>query len=398
MRHVLTLLILGWLLTASALAQPRHLYLTWDNPDTAHTQTIVFQTLGKANEPRAEIKMDGATAKPTRLGVKTVMLGGTERRVHSITVTGLKPATVYSFRAGDNRYGMSAWRSFRTLPDDGRPLRVASGGDMYRHPETVELLRAAARQKPDVALIGGDIAYANDELDKIGFWDDWFDNWANNLDAKGGPMVPMICAIGNHEVGGAFDQPKKNAPFYFTFFPQGGDSYFSRRLGKDMEVVVLDSSHVAHPKEQVPFLQAALQSMQERKVRYRLALYHVPLYPTHRPYDDPYAQRGRQFWLPLFDKYGLTVGLENHDHTCKRTFSLKGGKVVQSGGTVYLGDGCWGREPRSVDSKRWYVAKASSSYHLWMLQGEAEGLRCQAIGRDGKAFDQTLLKVAAKGT
>lgn len=397
MRHALTLLMLGWLLANSALAQPRHLYLTWDNPDTAHTQTIVFQTVGKATEPRVEIRMEGPTAQPTRLAVKTVQLGTTERRVHWVTAVGLKASTVYQFRAGDGRYGMSPWRTFRTLPEDDRPLRLAAGGDMYRHPETIELLQAARSHRPDVALVGGDIAYADGDLDKVGFWDDWFDNWARHLDAKDGPMVGMICAIGNHEVGGAFDQPRRKAPFYFAFFPQGGEPYFTRRLGADTEVVVLDSSHVTHPKQQVPFLRATLESMQKRQVRYRLALYHVPMYPTHRSYNDPYAERGRQHWLPLFDKYGLTVGLENHDHTCKRTYPLKAGKVVSSGGTVYLGDGCWGREPRSIEGQRWYTAKASSSYHVWMLESKPDGLHCQAVGRNGKAFDQTVVKAATGG-
>ena len=81
----------------------------------------------------------------------------------------------------------------------------------------------------------------------------------------------------------------------------------------------------------------------------------------------------------------------------RRPQRLYSAYIFDLDGTVYLGDGCWGREPRSIEGKRWYAAKASPTYHLWMLRGEAEGLRCQAIGRDGKAFDQTLVKVPAKG-
>jgi hypothetical protein len=389
----LFLSLLSFLFSSTALAQPRHLYLTWDNEDTAHTQTVVFHTDGKASEPRVEVLLNGPSAQATVLSASTVQLGSGQRRVHRVTLKNLQPATSYRFRAGDNRFGLSPWRTFRTLPADDSSLRIATGGDMYRHPETVQLLKAAASYKPHVALIGGDIAYADGDLTRIGFWDDWFDNWDEFMNPADGPMVGLICALGNHELRGHFDGSKKDAPFYFAFFPQGGESYFARRLSGQAEVVVLDTSHATHPKAQAGFLEDTLRSMQERQVPYRLALYHVALYPTHRSYEDEYSRRGRQFWVPLFDRFGLTAGLENHDHTFKRTHPLRGGKVVPRG-TVYLGDGCWGRTPRAVKGQRWYLAKASSTYHVWMLTTRPDGLLCQAVGLDGKVFDQVTLKPA----
>ncbi len=394
MYRVVTFLLF-FVFCQAVFAQPRHLYLTWDSPDTAHTQTIVFQTLGKATSPRVEVKLNGPQGKATSLACQSVMLTGTQRRIHRLTLKGLTPGTKYQFRAGDERYGMSAWRSFRTLPESG-PVKIVTGGDMYRHPETIQLLRAAASHRPDVALIGGDIAYADADLERIGFWDDWFDNWEQHLNPKDAPMVPMICAIGNHEVGGAFDRKKSDAPFFFAFFPQGGEAYFHRKLSQDCEVAVLDSSHVTSHQSQVPFLTSTLKSMQQRDIPFRLALYHVPCYPTHRPADDPYAQRGRKYWVPVFDQFGLTAGLENHDHTFKRTHPLKNHKVDATG-TVYLGDGCWGRTPRTVETGLPYLAKASSTYHVWMLTTDQGELLCEAVGRDGKVFDQVRLKGRSGG-
>ena len=383
------------LLAPAVQAQPRHLYLTWDNEDTAHTQTIVFQTTGQANQPRVEVMLNGPNAKASTLAAKTVMLAGGQRRIHSVTLKGLDAATSYKFRAGDTKFGLSPWRTFRTLPEDGTPVNIAAGGDMYIHPETVDLLKLAGKRKPDVALIGGDIAYA-DKADQIGLWDAWFDNWADYMETGQGKMVPMICAIGNHEVMGAFDRPRKDVPFFFAFFPQGGQPYFVRRLNKNTEVVVLDTSHVTHPKDQVPFLEGALKSMQQRGVANRLALYHVPCYPTHRPYKDPYSVRGRQHWVPLFDKYELTAGLENHDHVFKRTYPLRGDQVVKKG-TVYLGDGAWGRTPRSVGQKRPYNVKSSATNHFWWLTADDRGVDCQAINLNGVVFDKTFLKTGRGG-
>lgn len=382
-----TLFIFVLLSASQALAQPRHLYLTWDNPDTAHTQTVVFQTLDKAVRPRVEIFLEG-NDKPTVVPCKTVMFSGYSRRIHHVTLPNLKAYTTYKFRAGDDRYGWSSWKTFRTLASDSTPLKMLTGGDMYRHLETVQLLQAGAPKNPDVALIGGDIAYADGKLDRMGFWDDWLDNWDQHLNGPDGRLVPIICAIGNHETNGAFGQPRSNAPFYFTFFPQGGDPYFNRHLGSEIELVVLDSGHVTTHKSQVPFLRKVLS---ESKAKYKLALYHVPCYPTQGDYNGPQAIQGRQHWVPEFDKYQLSLAMENHDHVFKRSHPLKGGKIDQQG-TVYIGDGCWGRTPRRIAEKRWYHAKAESRNHFWLLQNTPQGLDCQAIDKVGEVFDKTVVR------
>lgn len=391
MRQLPMRLLVLWLLCwTPALAQPRHLYLTWDQADTARTQTVVFQTLDKATRPRVEIRLGSDPQQVTTLDCKTVMLSGLSRRIHHVTVTGLQPATRYAFRAGDDRYGMSPWRWLQTLPADGRPITIATGGDMYRHAETVELLRVARTQRPDVALVGGDIAYADGDLTRLGFWDDWFDNWEAALNPPDGPLVPMILAIGNHEVRGGWDAQKSAAPFYFGFFPQGGSPYFERQLGSKIRLTVLDSDHVTPYAAQVPFLEASLKQAWEAKTPFHLALYHVPCYPTQADPQNARAQKGRKAWVPLFDRYRLTAALENHDHVFKRTHPLRGGKIDPQG-TVYLGDGCWGRTPRKIPKKQWYHAKASSSYHVWFLRLDGEVLRCRALSLGGEPIDETVL-------
>ena len=380
------LAILCLLLSTSCWSQPRHLYLTWERQNTANSQTIVFQTLDKATNPKVEIFVKKG-GKPKVFPAKTVRLGNHSRRIHRVTITGLTAKTIYKFRAGDKRYGMSPWRTFKTLPKDDSPLKVITGGDLYSHRETVQLLAVGRTRAPDVALIGGDISYADGKLNRIAFWDQWLDNWQNYMNGKNGRIVPMILAIGNHEVNGAFGRTKSQAPFYFGFFPQGGEPYFRRDLGSEIDLIVLDSGHVTSHQSQRTFLESSLAKSQ---ARFKVALYHVPCYPTHRPYEEQYSKQGRTHWVPLFDKYGLELALENHDHVFKRTHPLKGGKI-SSKGTVYLGDGCWGRTPRRVSAKRWYHVKASPTEHIWLLQNQAQNLRCTAIDKRGLVFDQTSI-------
>lgn len=387
MAGLLKIVIAVLLLFSPGLAQPRHLYLTWEHPDTARTQTVVFQTVGRAIDPKVEFLAEGQT-KAKSFQAKTKMLETIGRRIHWVTLTGLEPGTTYRFRAGDKKYGMSSWHTFRTLPDDERSLKILTGGDMYRHPETVQLLQVGRKLNPDVVLIGGDLAYDDGNINNYPFWDDWFDNWAKHLNQKDGRMVAIIAALGNHEVRGHFGQPKARAPFFFAYFPQGPEPYFQRKLGREIDLIVLDTGHVTSHQAQVPFLEKALK---ESKARFQIALYHVPCYPTHRPYEDYYSAQGRKHWVPIFDRHDLDIGLENHDHVFKRTHPLRANKIDPAG-TVYLGDGCWGMGAREVVSPRWYHQKAQAKEHIWLLQNEKNGIKCEAYDIKGRLFDRVIVK------
>src|SRR5690606_11347278 len=84
------------------------------------------------------------------------------RYVHSVELLGLKPGTVYHFEIPGGKKG-----HFRTLPNDGAPIRGLFGGDLSVLPLETLVLKRAAAQNPDVAVLGGDIAYANGELKNI---------------------------------------------------------------------------------------------------------------------------------------------------------------------------------------------------------------------------------------
>ena len=105
--------------------------------------------------------------------------------------------------------------------------------------------------------------------------------------------------------------------------------------------------------------------------------------PTHL--SEAYAQAAR------------FKGIVAHGMWTASLISNVLGNKLPGAGTVYLGDGCWGRDPRPVQGKHAYLAKASSTYHVWMLSSAKAGLQCQAVGRDGKVFDQTTLKARGGG-
>jgi hypothetical protein len=370
---------------------PRHVIFTWQG-DTGTTLTVNFQTY--TAEPMAAtvywdtISREGMVEDYRHQATgRTFRIPGLEDRwIHRIELTGLAPGGTIYVCAGSADAGISREYKVRTLPHDGRPLRLVTGGDMGPSYLTRKLLRESAKVSPDVALIGGDVAYANGQLSAVDRWDSWLSYYEEEMVTPEGFAIPVIIGIGNHEVIGGYNGTREKAPFFFGFFGQDENTYFVRKLGANLALYVLDTGHIAaHDGAQTAWLDQAMAA--HASSPYSAAIYHIPLYPSHRAFDGERSALGRQHWGPVFDKHGLTVAFENHDHTHKRTPLLKA-NAISPEGTLYIGDGCWGREGRPItEGGRWYLERASSVPHFWSVDVDAGGLTYRAIDARGRVFD-----------
>lgn len=376
-------------LSLGAQARPRHVYLTWQD-DTSTTMTVVFQTMKPCTEPRVYF---GANSSSSLEGYAQVAKGrptrfpGLKRWVHFVKLSGLEPGQTYYFRAGAAEVGYSKESKFKTMPNTAEPMRFVAGGDMWIEPATFMLMRQAASQSPAFALVGGDIAYADGRLSHVNFWDKWLEAWEKYMVTPDGHMIPMVLAIGNHDVDGGFAASPEAAPFYYNFFRQDQKGYFSRKFGPEVIVYVLDSGHT-NPQGGAQRNWLAGEMKNTAGMRHKFALYHVPCYPSYPgAFSGPYSAGGREHWVPLFDRYDLDAAFENHYHTFKRTKPLRNGKVDPKG-TVYLGDGCWGRPPRQVKARKdWYDEKIASRRHVWLVDIEGPKILYRAMDPHGKVFD-----------
>lgn len=368
-------------------AAPRHVYLTWQN-DPSRTMTVNFQTMEKLHDPVVYYSsdpaaLDDATRRTAARGSSHQIEGLPDGRwVHWIELLDLEPGATYHFIAGDEEHGWSKPMKFRTIPDDARPLRFVIGGDTDpMNPEIQsQIYREAASLEPQFVAIGGDLAYADGRLENIEKWDRWFELWAENMVTPAGYVAPMVLAIGNHEVRGFYGKSPKEAPFYYGFFAQSGQrAFYSRTFGGLMAFHLLDSNHTMPIEgEQTEWLRRQLEA--HKHIPYQFAMYHVPLYPSSRGFGSDGSPKAREHWGPLFDRYRLTAGFENHDHTYKRTHLLRDGKVVEKDGTLYLGDGSFGRGARSVDyPQRSYLVRSAGVYHFWLVDVTAKGVEYRAL-------------------
>ena len=391
-------LLLFILLTTgfSLQAAPQHLVFTYQG-DPATSLTANWQNidtnLARSNDASVYYDTVSRDGKPSaykyKITVASSRIEGLEdREIYHARMDDLKPASTYYLIVGSAAQGFSKEVKVRTLPGDNSPLRFVTGGDMGTSNATRILLRHAASRDPQFAVIGGDIAYANGDLKNVDSWDTWLNYYTEEMHTAAGFQIPLVLAVGNHEVKGSYAQSRTHAPFYFGFFAQDIErSFFSIQFSPYFALLVLDSGHVATHFAQVEWLSQAFERYQD--VKHVAAVYHVPLYPSHRDFMGWYSQEGRTHWASLFDEFKLTVAFENHDHSFKRSHLMKGGVPSKDGtGTLYLGDGCWGREPRGIDfMQRPYLAKSGSIQHFWLVDASEDAMSYQAIDIDNLVFD-----------
>lgn len=367
-------------------AEIKSVYLTWGSTDTSSQVTVNVLTVQKANS--VELSIDNKKEVPSRYKD----LKETPFHVHSFDLKNLKPNTLYTFQPVLNGKPTKEYK-FKTLPNDNSPIEIVSGGDLSPHEDVIIVAKQALTKNTLALFVGGDLAYEDGNPKRYELWMKLWDLLNQAMVSPDGRLIPMVVAIGNHETNKTKSEVMKDkAPFYHLFFDQNeATTYFARHFAKHTSLMVLDTGHVAdHDKQQEKWLKNELQK--DFKKNNLLALYHVPLYPSFRPYDDKKSVKGRKAWLALFDEYQLDVALENHDHSLKRSKLLKNDKVVPKNGTLYVGDGAWAVAPRPAAPDRWYLQLAKVEKHLWRITASPKKLNFQAIDKKGNVLDSFTLK------
>jgi hypothetical protein len=356
-----------------------HVYLTWHDVDTTTTMTVNYHTGDDFEVSQVYFDTEARHGDPgayrfRRVGEARTVPGARRRKLHTVHLTDLTPGATYHFIAGDPVTGFTEERTFRTIPDDGGPIRFAVGGDVSNYRTAWLMARRVAAEAPDAVMIGGDIAYAGGSYL---LWDKWLRRWDKLMVAPDGRTIPVVLAIGNHELGGS--------PFFQRLFDQGGETFFVRTFGPDIVCVVLDTGNVVpYDGRQSRWLRETLEAHASYPVK--LALYHDPLYPAHKSFDQQASVAGREHWLPLFDRFGLTAAFEHDDHLYKRTKLLTQGRVSPDG-TLYIGGGSWGMPPRPPRGEP-YLARAEQTRNVVIVDVRADEIEYRAIGTYGKTFDR----------
>ena len=263
-------------------------------------------------------------------------------------------------------------------------------------------------------MVGGDLSYDNGVptcyraldyfLHRLPY--DRFDEDTNTT-----RVVPLLFALGNHDGGvnsyvGAEIPHTASEPAFKHYFPQhtaNGSiptvterkSYFAHKFGTKLHLLFLDAGYFSPMEgEQTDWLKEQLENSESD---IKIAQYHGPIITAVRHTSDPdykVIKHGKEEWIPLFDKYNMTIVSENHSHVFKRSKQLYNFEESEEG-TVYLGEGSWGitvdDNPPHVDPQ-WFV-KWAITQHVWHLQFNSKGIiKAQAYNEKFELIDSADLK------
>lgn len=361
---------------------PDQVVLTWQQ-DPSTTMTITWRTEQPVKE--AVLRYSESPAAPAEKWPKkdavSFTFSQTTSWLHTIELTQLKPDKEYHVVI---EHPVSPQEFFfRTMPAkrNQREIMFLAGGDSRsRRDVRREMNRLAAQQDPDFVVFAGDF---NDSSHNEQQWNEWFDDWHELLVTYQGRRIPIVPAIGNHEVAGGYLQTRNEAPFFYhRFITPEPRNYYILEFGPDLAIITLDSDHTREVSQQNEWLDNTLQSLEE--TRWKIVQYHVTAWPGVRSFDADIPTKIRENWVPLFEKHNVNLVVEGHDHAFKKTVPIKNNKEDESG-VIYIGDGAWGAPLREVKDpeKHWWLEEALSADHFWKitLSKDGESLKVEPVFR-----------------
>jgi len=323
----LTILIFSLLLTLvlsyPAAAEPRQVILTWqDDPHT--TMTITFRT--DSSDPGYLYYAPEKDAENyEKFQTEPFTFPETEAWIHTVELRDLKPDSRYRVVLGNENKELDPFY-FKTAPTDPREITFLLGADSNRaEPETQrEVNQLAASLEPEFVIFSGDLI--NEPLNEEE-WDRWFDDWHELMITDNNRRIPIIPAIGNHEVNGMYHQTPDEAVYYLNRFALPDNRrYYYLEYGP-MGIITLDSGHATPVSEQTGWLEQTLKENQDQP--WLIAQQHVACWGGRGDIQvrssspaRAISEQIRREWVPLFERYGVDLVNEGHEHTCKITVPM----------------------------------------------------------------------------
>ncbi len=361
---------------------PDRVILTWAG-DPSTTQAVTWRTDLSVQDACALIALAGVSsdfaADTRRIPAKTGRLDADvgPAHYHSVKFTDLNPNTLYAYRVGSDE-AWSEWFHFRTASADPEPFSFLYFGDPQDAilPYWSRVIRAAYTDAPNARFM----IYAGDLVTNgVGdaHWAEWFDAGGWILG-----MTPTLATPGNHE----YDRDHVNlTPFWRTIFtlPENGvpgleeQCYFVDYQG--VRVISLNSNEKI--EDQAAWLEGILKN---NPSRWTVVIFHHPVFSSARGRDN---RELRESWKPLFDRYGVDLVLQGHDHNYGRGRNLPERPDEVGGcGTMYIVS-VSGPKMYDLTSERW-MDRAGENVQLYqVVDVTADTLNYRSMTVTGDLYD-----------
>ena len=233
---------------------------------------------------------------------------------HSVIFENLKENSLYAYRVGDGD-NWSEWIQFKTANKNYSPTQFVYFGDAQNDvlSHWSRVIRMAYQTAPNASFVihAGDLI---DTAHRDYEWAQWF---------KAGGFIhsqwTAIPVVGNHEFQSLTRstpkrlsvqwRPQFTLPVEKTLDSKLYETVYSVNY-QDILIVVINSTDLL--EEQTEYIKDKLSNS---NAKWKIVTCHHSVFSPAKGRDFEYA---RKYWKPLFDKYGVDLVLNGHDHTYAR--------------------------------------------------------------------------------
>ena len=321
---------------------PDRIILTF-NGDPATKRAVTWRTDSSVKKAKAEIAVAAvnssfveeattyfATTEEFDLGIyksnKSLIVN-----YHSVVFENLNPNTLYAYRVGNDE-NWSEWIQFKTANNTYSPTQFVYFGDaqndILNHWSRV--IRMAYQTAPNASFVihAGDLV---DSAHKDNEWAQWF---------KAGGFIhsqwTAIPVVGNHEFqrfdGYEGSLPRRLSIQWRPQFTLPVDDNLDSMLHETVytveyqDILILVLNSTGHLEKQTDYIK---QKLSNTDAKWKIVTNHHSVFSPAEGRDFEYA---RKVWKPLFEKYGVDLVLNGHDHTYARGHvPVKSQNIDQSG-------------------------------------------------------------------
>jgi len=342
---------------------------------------------------------------------------------HEATMRGLAPGGTVCYRVG-GKSGWSPMRSFHTAPKRTAPFRFAIFGDHGTTPASEATNARVLAGRPDLAIVAGDISYANGIQPR---WDRYFDQV--ELFAS---RIPYMAAFGNHEKEWhGFDERT-----YLNRFALPGRELFYSFDYANVHFLMLEARSMwirnETPEEQLAVLRLmadeeafaakdladAARRRASGEIDFVVVVQHYPMFWNlywNNANPLPFNPSLVEDLEPLFQAHGVDVVVTGHNHHYERTKPIVFGRPTveetrayrDPAGYVHVITGGGGEgldpsdprvltdpdaesppfDPTNPDDYQPFHAAFAVRHHYVQFDVEGRTMRVQAIPTDDAAGD-----------
>lgn len=317
-----------------------------------------------------------------------------ELQVHTVTVKGLKPGTLYAYRVGDGT--VEGWSETATisLPAPGKKaddFNFILMGDIQAAPNQSEtgfgpftdVYRKAKADYPDASFM----MQVGDLIDDGNLYNHWSEFFKSMEDPALSASTPIVTAVGNHEnIGNGVDTFKQ-----FFRMPQNGPEEFKGTVYSfdhgDAHIAVLNTE--TDKEGLIKQTEWLKEDMASTDKKWKIVLYHRSPY-----YSNPQGGSGtvQEVFPKVFDELGVDLAISGHDHAYVRTHPMKNGETKDDGTTYVIAGSAGGKFYAAVPQPYMDVIFEEKTQIYTNISVTQNGITIKAKTRDGRTIDEHTIE------